>query len=420
MTTQKTPKSLIEESKKFRLGNRKIFIALIAILLLGGASWLLLSKQSANGKVVTEIEEKYTASKGSLKIITESDGRIINPNIVDLSFLVNGTIDKIYVTEGQKIKKGDVVAELDKREMEFDLRTAKTDVSIAYANLKTKQAELTETDLTLSQNSLEMTENDYKILEKEQKQSVDRTFDLAVIEAESVMPEIEIALQRVDNIFKIDNKNSPSVLVSAFNDSIRESRVTNSYREIRREWDKFVVEYDLLRKPLSQEETFQGIKKITIFAKDVNALLNDLIILIKGAAPTSQVSMSEIESFRSEVYSQNSKISQEINSLTTTKLNLELALSDQANKLEAAQDSVEQAELKYSTTEASTEKLRINKEASLSIQYSQIAQSQLKVDKAEYNLELTTLKAPLDGEVIEITSKQYELAALPPTSYSGK
>ncbi|WP_321490387.1 biotin/lipoyl-binding protein, partial [uncultured Hyphomonas sp.] len=78
--------------------------------------------------------------KGNLNVSIESDGSIINPNIVDLSFLINGTLEMIYVHEGDRVEAGQKLAELDTRDLEFDLRTAESALQIAYANYTAKTA----------------------------------------------------------------------------------------------------------------------------------------------------------------------------------------------------------------------------------------------------------------------------------------
>lgn len=63
-------------------------------------------------------------------------GRTESVNSVDLGFADSGRVKRVYVTEGQKVKKGQVLAELEMGDLSAQYQSARAGLTIARANLQ--------------------------------------------------------------------------------------------------------------------------------------------------------------------------------------------------------------------------------------------------------------------------------------------
>ncbi len=84
-----------------------------------------------------------TVKKGTISQTVSATGEIASSHLVEVGAQASGQIKKLYVKLGQKIKKGDLIAELDSR---TQLNTLNTD----KAKLETYQAKLASAQIALS------------------------------------------------------------------------------------------------------------------------------------------------------------------------------------------------------------------------------------------------------------------------------
>jgi HlyD family secretion protein len=400
----KTNESVLQESIKKRKGGRRLIISIISgILFLGlsGTAWHYFGTTNTQETV----PETVTVEKKNLRSVVSSDGHIMNPNIVNLSFLVNGTIDEIFVEEGARIKKGEILAGLDTREFEFDLKSATSDVSISWANIKLKQADLTDTELITAENDLISNQASYDSTQRDVDQKVTQAFDLAFVEIETSVPEVEMALQEVDQILLIDkNYTGGSMITSVMNDSLGKNIAKNQYEELRRELDL----YQEYANGFSSQEITERLQIVITLSKSTKTLLDQMIALIKGAHATGTVSISDINSARATIVTSLGQINKQIASLTKAKQNIDSSLLAQKNNVIDAEHKLQSSQVKLENSQKVYEKLKTTKSANISIQYAQLEQAKLRVEKAEYNLELATLIAPINGEIIQVNGNEGE------------
>lgn len=357
-------------------------------------------------QAVTIEPETYTVETLDLRTLVDAEGKIINPDIANLSFLINGTLGELMVEEGQKIEAGAVLAKLDTTDLVFDLRDAQNGVNIAYANIEATKADLTDTDYLSTSQDFEKIDEDYQNTEQLASQKVDQTYEDLKVVIQGIFPETEQILQDVDNILGVERRNTGQVLViSVFNDSIRESRVKMLYQQARLKNDELFKKYQTLR--LNNDYiAFTGSLKALL--SDTKELTDEVAILLRSAQPSSFVSQSQIESARSKTTSGSNTMNSEINALTNAIQSIQSAELNQRTDLNSARNNVESALIKLENSQRNKSKLETNKTTALNIDYAQLAQARLKVDKAQYNLSLATLKSPITGVVVEVNGNEGE------------
>lgn len=129
----------LNEYKPGQNGVKKWIIAIIIIIAAAAAAIYFMNKKKGGAKISFETEKVQKATIGNSVTAT---GTIEAVQTVEVGTQVSGLIDKIYVDYNSKVKKGDVIAVLDRSTLESALNSAK-------ASLKRSQAEVESAKATL-------------------------------------------------------------------------------------------------------------------------------------------------------------------------------------------------------------------------------------------------------------------------------
>ena len=122
--------------KKLRIS--KIRIAVIVIVVIAVAAWAL-----SGGKKEEEINFKEEAVKTeTLQNSVTATGTIEAVTSVTVGTQVSGIVNKLYVDYNSQVKKGQVIAELDKTNLLSELNTAKANQASATSNLSYQAANM--------------------------------------------------------------------------------------------------------------------------------------------------------------------------------------------------------------------------------------------------------------------------------------
>jgi len=124
---------------------RKVAIALGAPLLLL-AGWLMLSPNSHNGaRYVTE-----EINPGDLVVTVSATGKLYPTNQVDVGSELSGIVEKVFVEENGRVRRGQVLARLDLSRLNDQVVKSQAAVLAAEAQVAQMQATVKETRVTLS------------------------------------------------------------------------------------------------------------------------------------------------------------------------------------------------------------------------------------------------------------------------------
>lgn len=122
--------------KKLRIS--KIWIAVVVIVIVAVAAWAM-----SGGKKEEDIN--FKEEKVALKTLQNSvtaTGTIEAVTSVTVGTQVSGIVNKLYVDYNSQVKKGQVVAELDKTNLLSELNTAKANLASAQSSLNYQAANM--------------------------------------------------------------------------------------------------------------------------------------------------------------------------------------------------------------------------------------------------------------------------------------
>lgn len=138
---------------------RVILTTLIVLLLLGGVVWwtrqqgapqpAVNGRNSAPMSIVPE-----TVGKGDIGVSLNALGTVTSLATVTIKSQISGYLQKIDFKEGDEVKKGDLIAEIDPRPYEATLAQAKGQLARDEAQLKGAQVDLTRYQGLAAQNAV--------------------------------------------------------------------------------------------------------------------------------------------------------------------------------------------------------------------------------------------------------------------------
>ncbi len=140
---------------------RSIVIILVIVALLAGGGYFIWQQQAATARAATT-RQTSNVSRGTLVATVTGAGNLYAPQQTNLNFQLSGVpITKVNVEVGSTVKSGDVLAQVDDSDLQFQLRTAQTNLVSAQARLVQAKAPPTPQDLAVAQAQVESAQAAY-------------------------------------------------------------------------------------------------------------------------------------------------------------------------------------------------------------------------------------------------------------------
>ena len=125
----------------------KLLILAGIIIVLGALAAVLTFKFHVFSKAATIVQRTSTVAKGDLTVTVTGSGSVESSNRVDISPSVQGKLTKVYFKEGDSVKSGDLMYEIDDSEARRNVEQIKN--SIAQAQLSVDSNAKTLSNLTI-------------------------------------------------------------------------------------------------------------------------------------------------------------------------------------------------------------------------------------------------------------------------------
>lgn len=174
--------------------HKKMRNSIKGILLIGCMAFLVACKQQGTGESLPTAYDVMTVSAGPVEINETYSASIRGRQDIEIYPQVSGKITKLNVTEGQRVRKGEVMFIIDQIPYRAALRTAIANVHAAEAQLETARLDYTskqqlfaekvvsEYDLSTARNALAVAEAK---LEQAKASEVDARNNLSYTEVKS-------------------------------------------------------------------------------------------------------------------------------------------------------------------------------------------------------------------------------------------
>ncbi len=424
----------------------KIFAVILIALAISAAAFFIFGQKP-------KIE--YTTAKvvrGELTQTVSETGMVKSNNEIDLNFSTSGKIANILVDIGDKVKKDQVLAELDSSDLVLKAREAEANWRVAQANLAKLLAGATASELAVSQASVEQTKTAY-ISATNEAEKIKNTAEESILQAQKNLDDlslttgdtiaseqqtmknyqavaltvmdakIPVAANGLDNINTILTDSDAKNFLGAGDKSLIDT-TKNSYT-------KANTALTAAKASLSSAKSSQTSSNIGQALSDVANALNQTFTALKDCYSLLEVSMAggsftqtNLNTYKTNISTQQTYVTTGISAIQTAQNNLNDAANDLNNAISSAKDDLATAKVDGAQQIASAQTKVDNSNRAWQVAQAQLNQlkagtrsqdlnlAQAQVSQAQAALELVknqignnTIKAPMDGT---ITKKNYE------------
>ena len=298
-------------------------------------------------------------TRGSIEQTVSATGNIAPQSEVTLSFESSGRIAQVLVQEGQWVKAGDTLAELDTTSLQFQVAQAQASLVTAQARLRQAQAPASAEDLASAQASLASAQASYdKIKAGATKE------DLA-----SAQASLDSAKASYDEV-KAGPTAANLASVQASLDSAKAS-----LQQAQAAYDRVKDKADIALRSESL-----NLQTATIEYQRAKATYD---------AAKNHPTPSELAAARAQVRQAEASLAQ-------------LKASPTASELAAAAAQVAQAQAQLAQLQAQPNA------DDVAVAQASVDQAQVSLQEAQSQLDNAVLKAPFDGSVVAVNVEQGE------------
>ncbi|MCK5286048.1 MAG: efflux RND transporter periplasmic adaptor subunit [Candidatus Pacebacteria bacterium] len=369
------------------LKNKKILFSAIGVILIIVLSVYFFTKDQ---------KEEYNfslAERTDLVQEISATGRIKAVDDIDLAFEKSGRINNIYIEVGDKVYKGQILAELEKAEIFAELSQARAGVASAEAKLIQLEALLEKEKNTLE--TLQIGTREEEILIYESKvENAEVVYEASIQNlidkiGDSYTKSDDAIRNKIDPLFSSPRGTSPQIIF-AVNDSQLENNI---------EWARFLIEQKLnfwstslqnINENLPEEkldESKDNLNQIKLF-------LEDMALAINGLSVNSEFSQTIIDSYKTDIYTARTNINTAITNLSTAieKLNTantSLLISQNELALKKSGSTFEEISSQKAIIEQAEANI-ISQKAEIDLKESAVQASLAKLSK-------NTLRSPING-----------------------
>ncbi len=446
------------------LKRKSTYIILIIILIVGG---LVLRSRAKSGQPTYETQ---AVTRLDLKQTVEVTGDIKPADRIGLSFKNSGTIHSIKVQTGDKVKAGDILADLQADDVTFAARNAAAAYSIAEANLNARLAgetsqsikvseasveqaqaaydkaasdldsikQTTANSVNVSQLAVQTAQNDLNNQDAIVTQNIQNAYASTRTAFNAALGPLQSGLTDGDQITAVDNTSANALYLNqlGFLDSSTMPRAKNSY--LIAKTSKIAAEQAVRAlTPSSSKEDIQAAgDKLVQALRDMQTYLTDVQKVLSATLTSATFSATDLNSKNASINADLASIStQNTTVLTATQslTNTELTRTQTIAKLQDAYTTA-QTNLKTAQTNATTQVndaqsvLAVQKaaldsaKASLDLKKAPprnvdvqnlraaVEQAQVNLDKANNDLKNIQIIAPVDGTIGNVIPSVGELA----------
>lgn len=430
-----------------RLFKNKFFIIGLVALIAVTAAFFIFNRKPKTEYITAKVE------RGNLAQTVSETGMVKADKEIDLNFFAAGKIAGISVAVGDKVKKDQLLAQLDVSDLLLREREAEANLRVAQANLAKLLSGATASELAVSQAGVNQAKTAHLAALSEQEKTrntvqeniaqaeknlsdlyltsgatitsyqraVANYKDVALTTLES---KISVAANALDNINTILNDNDAKNFLGASNIALINITKTNRSLAIT----------DLATAEASQvlAKANQTSESISLASADVlKALnktftaLNSCYSLLQASIFGSNFTQADLDAYKTTISAQQTNISSGITAAQAAQQNYDDAINNINNAILTAKNTlatarvtgdqqITSAQAKADTSfrawqvaEAQLSQLKAGTRIQdINLGQAQVAQAQAALDLVRNQILNSAIKAPIDGT---ITKKNYEV-----------
>jgi multidrug efflux pump subunit AcrA (membrane-fusion protein) len=356
---------------------KKTVIILVIVVLVIIGSIVIISNFIASKS--NELANVVSAQRESLTEIVSVTGKITAKDSVSLAFERSGRVNKVYVSEGDRVEVGQRLIDLDQSELSAQLRDAQASLGAETASLNQLKAGTRPEEIAVKNAEFNKAQQDLASYYAGVPDSLNDAFIKAT----------DAVISRTDQLFTDENTQNPKVSFT-----VSDSAINNDMRSMRLlagseldAWKDELKGISVGSKPSVIDEALKNAQRRL-------SLVDDLLKKsLEGIDGSVGLSAALIQSYRSDINVGRTNVN-----LTTTNINT----SEQT--IIAQKLIVDRVKQELNLELAGPTKEQVNGQAA------RVSQAEAKVELIQAQMQKTSLKSPLKGVVTSQDAKVGEIA----------
>jgi HlyD family secretion protein len=412
---------------------KTIAIVIVGLTVVGGGAFYFY----ANKKPKIDYNTSAVTRSNIIQTVSET-GTVKAVNEINLSFLNSGQIKNIYCQVGDKVKQGQLLAELDYGNLNLKKREGEAGLEVARQNLAKLLSGATAEEIRISQASVKQAEAAYESA-KLQLVAIKNSTDNTVAQAQKTLDD----LQSLDPA-NVSSKrtyvlNSIQSGINGMNTSLdSENKITTDQDK------KYSLGVANLTQLVNAQTAYNYALPLIKIANDslttatqnrtdnnvsqavkdaLSALnmtlssLNYFYSTLQGTITGSQYTQAELEADKTIISTAITTVNTAITTIQSAHQTLIDAISAAQNSLASAKLSASQQQTAYQASVDSTYNAwqvaiaQLNKitagpnQHDVSLLTAQIEQAQAALDSVNKTIEDSKIKAPIDGVITKVDNE---------------
>ncbi len=390
-------------------------------------------------------------------------GKTSLTNQQNLTFAQPGKVTKIYVNQGDKVKKGDLLAEVDTSDIALNIAQQRISVQNAQINYDKLFTSTKPTDLLQQQNTVADTQrklitaqqNLTNLTGEMQRKITDQQAtiqhlqdDLVTMQAQGdssslnsyssaaadagtdaldTISQLGDAITTFDTILKTNRPGDQSLIYLGAKNPQTLSDSQLDLQKLKSAFADFQLEYSTFNS--TSVKSLDVILALQNKNKEINNVFvqttQDMLLMVNASIPdSSYLPESTISSYRSTINGLNSKAISSLNSINTAIKNSQNSVSDltqQQNNILSAQHQLTQLQQDYVTKIQSAQNDIISYQSTLALQQAtltdledgpnsndvalqrnSISNAQISLQKLQNQLKDYQIRAEFDGDIVDV------------------
>jgi HlyD family secretion protein len=143
---------------------RKKSVRIISVLVIAAAlvvAGVLVARNRAGAATSAVPVQTVTVTQGRIEVTIGASGNVAASQQANLAFGASGTVAQVSVTDGQRVKAGQVLAQLDTTNLQLQVQEAQAALDAAQANLETAQQPASADDIASAEAALASAQANY-------------------------------------------------------------------------------------------------------------------------------------------------------------------------------------------------------------------------------------------------------------------
>lgn len=377
----------------------------IAIIILIIVSGIVYIKYVRSNKTVEYVTEEV--KKGSVIQTVSATGKVKSASEIELNFKNTGKLSVLNVKVGDKVKAGQVLAQLKATDLAINVSKARADLEEAKANLDKLKAGSTNEDIAVYQALVEKSKSDVASAQTDldnakatYNQALENERQNILIDIGTALTKANISMQEVYDTLYYEGSSSN---FNTSNTNLEQKVYNVEYSDTISAIDAAELAYNEAKLNLTDEKIDEAVSKTSTALAATKQILIDLSTLFDYVIFDTTLTRSGLDTLKTTINTEKVTTDTQDNAVKTGNQDLIDARLDYQTKTEEAQNSLDTAEKNLAKAQADLEfKKAPARPEDVALYEARLKKSQSDLQLAQDKFDDTIIVAPIGGIITDV------------------